>query len=57
MFAGFSLVLVVLLSFLAAGTARLKVAQAARFYWRWGMSLAMAALILAMLPGIERLVR
>ena len=57
LFAGFSLVLVVLLSFLAAGTARLKVAQAVRFYWRWGMGLALAALILAMLPGIERFIR
>ncbi len=57
LFAGLSLVLVVLLSFLAAGTARLKVAQAARFYWRWGMGLALAALILAMLPGIERFIR
>jgi NADH-quinone oxidoreductase subunit H len=56
-FAGLSLVLVVLLSFVAAGTARLKVAQAARFYWRWGMGLALVALILAILPGIERFVR
>jgi NADH-quinone oxidoreductase subunit H len=45
-----SLILVVVLTILAAGTARLKVPQAARFYWRWGLGLAMLSLILAMLP-------
>ncbi|MBE7555663.1 MAG: NADH-quinone oxidoreductase subunit H [Anaerolineales bacterium] len=45
-----SLILVVVLTILAAGTARLKVPQAARFYWRWGLGLAVLALILAMLP-------
>jgi NADH-quinone oxidoreductase subunit H len=57
LFTGLSLVLVVLLSFLAAGTARLKVAQAARFYWRWGMGIALAALVLAILPRLERFVQ
>jgi NADH-quinone oxidoreductase subunit H len=57
LFAGFSLVLVILLTVLAAGTARLKIPQAARFYWRWGMGLSLAALILGVLPGIERLLR
>lgn len=57
LFAGLSLVLVVLLSFLATGTARLKVAQAAPFYWKWGMGMALASLILAVLPGIERFIR
>lgn len=45
-----SLILVVVLTILAAGTARLKVPQAAHFYWRWGLGLAVLALILAMLP-------
>jgi NADH-quinone oxidoreductase subunit H len=57
LFAGLSLVLVALLSCIAAGTARLKVTQAIRFYWRWGMGLALAALLLAMLPVIERFIR
>jgi NADH-quinone oxidoreductase subunit H len=57
LFAGLSLAIVAALSFIAAGTARLKVVHAARFYWRWGMGLALAALILAMLPGIERFIR
>lgn len=57
LFAIVSLVLVALLAFLSAGTARLKVAQATRFYWRWGMGLAVVALFLAMLPGIERFIR
>ena len=57
LFAGFSLVLVILLTILAAGTARLKIPQAARFYWRWGMGLSLVALILGVLPGIERFIR
>lgn len=57
LFAGLSLVLVILLTILAAGTARLKIRQAARFYWRWGMGLAMVALILGILPNIERFIR
>ena len=56
-FAGLSLILVMLLSLAAAGTARLKVARTARFYWRRGMGLALVALIPAILPGIERFVR
>ena len=54
LFAGFSLILVIFLTILAAGTARLKIHQAARFYWRWGMGLAMVALILGIVPNIER---
>jgi NADH-quinone oxidoreductase subunit H len=57
LFAGFSLALVILLTILATGTARLKIQQAARFYWRWGMGLSLAALILGALPGIERFIR
>jgi formate hydrogenlyase subunit 4 len=44
-----SLVLVIVLAALAGGTARLKVAQAGRFYWRWGFGLAILALIVSML--------
>ena len=57
LFAGFSLVLVIFLTVLVTGTARLKIPQAARFYWRWGMGLALVALILGVLPGIERFIR
>lgn len=57
LFTGFSLFLVILLTILAAGTARLKIHQAARFYWRWGMGLALAALILGVLPNIERFIQ
>ena len=57
LFTGFSLFLVILLTILAAGTARLRIHQAARFYWRWGMGLAMMALILGILPNIERFIQ
>ncbi|HVN97651.1 MAG TPA: NADH-quinone oxidoreductase subunit H, partial [Syntrophorhabdaceae bacterium] len=57
LFAGFSLILVILLTIAAAGTARLKVPQAARVYWRWGMALGVAALIMATVSNIERLIR
>ena len=56
-YTGLSLFLVILLTTLAAGTARLKIQQAARFYWRWGMGLSLAALFLGILPGIERFIR
>jgi NADH-quinone oxidoreductase subunit H len=49
-FAGLSLLLVVLLTAVAAGTARLKIHQAARFYWRWGLGLALLSLVIAALP-------
>jgi NADH-quinone oxidoreductase subunit H len=52
-----SLVLVILLTILATGTARLKIQQAARFYWRWGMGLSLVALILGVFPDIERFIR
>jgi len=55
--AGLSLVLVVLLTILAAATARLTLPQAARFYWRWGMGLAVVSLVLGGLPAIERVIR
>jgi formate hydrogenlyase subunit 4 len=45
-----SLLLVIILATLAAGTARLKVSQAVRFYWRWGLGLALLSLIVAALP-------
>ena len=50
-FAVLSLGLVILLSILAAATARLKVPQAARFYWRWGLGLAVLSLLVATIPG------
>jgi NADH-quinone oxidoreductase subunit H len=50
LFAVWSLLLVVLLTTLAAATARLKVPQATRFYWRWGLGLALLSLIVAALP-------
>ncbi len=45
-----SLIVVVIITGVAAGTARLKLAQAARIYWRWGLGLAALSLILAILP-------
>jgi NADH-quinone oxidoreductase subunit H len=52
LFVGVSLLLVCLLATLAAGTARLKIAQAVRFYIRWGFVIAALALIAAyILPG------
>ncbi len=42
-------VLVALVSLVAAGTARLTVQQAFRFYWRWGAAAGGAALLLAAL--------
>jgi NADH-quinone oxidoreductase subunit H len=42
-----SFVLVLLLAGLAAGTARLKITQATRFYWRWGAAAAALALLIA----------
>lgn len=42
-----SLTLVVLVSLVAAATARLKVRQAFRFYWSWGAAAGLAALLLA----------
>ena len=43
-----SLVLVVALATVSAGTARLKVAQIARFYWLWGLGVAVIALVAAL---------
>jgi NADH-quinone oxidoreductase subunit H len=40
---------VIALSVLAAGTARIKVQQAMRFYWRWGLVAALIALVAAWL--------
>ena len=51
LFAALSLLLVFLLSALAAATARVKVSQAARFYWRWAFGLALLSLIVAVLPA------
>ena len=56
-YTGLSLVMVILLTILAAGTARLKIQQAAHFYWRWGMGLSLVALLLGVFPGIERFIR
>lgn len=49
-FALLSLGQVFLLSFVAAATARLKVGQASRFYWRWGFGLALLALVVSFFP-------
>jgi NADH-quinone oxidoreductase subunit H len=46
-----SLGLVILLAVVAAATARLKVPQAARFYWRWGLGLAVLSLLAAAIPA------
>ncbi len=40
----FSTLAVIALAVLAAGTARIKVQQAMRFYWRWGFAAALVAL-------------
>lgn len=50
LFVVISFVVVVALSVVAAATARLKVRHAARFYWRWGLSIAALSLALALLP-------
>jgi NADH-quinone oxidoreductase subunit H len=50
-FAVLSLGLVILLAILAAATARLKVPQAIRFYWRWGLGLAVLSLLVTAIPG------
>ena len=47
-FVAISLMLVLLITSVAASTARLKLAQAARVYWQWGFGVALLALIVAM---------
>lgn len=48
-----SFILVILLAAISAGTARVKIDQAVRFYVRWGLIAGIAALIVALLsPGI-----
>jgi len=42
-----SFAVVVLLSIVAASTARLKLAQTARWFWLWGFGLALSALVVA----------
>ncbi len=49
-FAFVSLVVVLALTALAASMARIKVPQASRFYWRWGMGLSLLALVVANIP-------
>ncbi len=56
LFAGSSMFLVILLTIVATGTARLKIPQAARFYWKWGTGLSLVALILGVWPSIERFI-
>jgi NADH-quinone oxidoreductase subunit H len=50
LFVVLSLALVLGLTVVAAATARLKVPQASQFYWRWGLGLAVLALVGAALP-------
>jgi NADH-quinone oxidoreductase subunit H len=47
-----SLMLVILLTIIAAGTARLKISQATKFYLRWSMGMAILALIMAVLGSV-----
>lgn len=49
-FAVLSILLVLILAALAAGTARLKIPQATRFYWRFGFGLSLLALAAALFP-------
>jgi formate hydrogenlyase subunit 4 len=44
-----SFALVVLLAIVSAATARLKTAQIARFYWMWGLGVAVIALVAALI--------
>lgn len=44
-FIGVSMVMVLVLAAVCAGTARLKVSQVVRFYWTWGVGLALFALV------------
>ncbi|RCK77085.1 MAG: Energy-conserving hydrogenase (ferredoxin), subunit B [Anaerolineae bacterium] len=50
LFALLSLVLVVVLTAVAGATARLKLLQASRLYWRWGFGLAILALVVSFFP-------
>lgn len=50
LFALLSVALVFLLAFVAGATARLKLGQASRFYWRWGFGLALLALVVSFFP-------
>jgi NADH-quinone oxidoreductase subunit H len=47
-FVATSLVLVIMLATISAATARLKVTQVARFYWLWGLGVAVIALVAAL---------
>ncbi len=49
LFALLSLVVTFVLALLAGATARLKLAQASRFYWRWGFGLALLTLFVSFL--------
>jgi len=48
-FMAVSIVVVLVLSSVAATTARLKLAQTARWFWLWGLLVAVVALVLAVL--------
>jgi NADH-quinone oxidoreductase subunit H len=50
LFAALSFGLVLVLAVVAAATARLRVPQAARLYWRWGLGVALLALLATVLP-------
>lgn len=49
-FAALSIIVVAGLAIVSAATARLKLAQASRFYWRWGLGLTVVSLVAAALP-------
>lgn len=49
LFIGLSFAVAVLLAVVSAGTARLKAAQITRFYWMWGLGVAVIALIVALI--------
>jgi hypothetical protein len=53
-FATLSLLVVLLLSALAAATARVTIDRAARFYWRTALAVAVLCGAASLLPGFQR---
>jgi len=52
LFALLSLILVIMVTIIAAATARLKISQAIHFYLKWSMGIAILAVIMAVLPNL-----